>query len=93
MTRIEALFSTHEVATRSGVEVAFVERLVKLGVIDPHPHEQQQTAFEREVTLRVAKLVRLQRDLGVNLEGAAVIIELLDRIDMLEHRLRHLERR
>jgi hypothetical protein len=31
--------------------------------------------------------------LGVNLEGAAVIIELLDRIDLLEHRLRHLERR
>jgi chaperone modulatory protein CbpM len=92
MTRLEALFSVHEVAVRSGVEVDFVQRLVDLGVIDPHPHDQQ-TAFEREVTLRIAKLRRLQRDLGVNLEGAAVIIELLDRIDLLEHRLRHLERR
>ena len=92
MTRIEALFSVHEVATRSGVEVTFVQHLVDLGVIEPHPHDDQ-TAFEREVTLRVAKLKRLQRDLGVNLEGAAVIIDLLDRIDALEHRLRHLERR
>lgn len=89
MTRLETVFSVHEVAVRTGVEVDLVERLVELGVIHPHPHER---TFEREVTLRVAKLMRLHRDLGVNLEGAAVIIELLDRIDDLEHRLRHLER-
>jgi hypothetical protein len=39
------------------------------------------------------KFVRLQRDLGVNAEGAALIVELLDRIDALEQRLRHLEGR
>jgi MerR family transcriptional regulator/heat shock protein HspR len=43
--------------------------------------------------LRVAKVVRLQRDLGVNQEGAAVILELLDRIDALERQLAGLRRR
>jgi hypothetical protein len=31
--------------------------------------------------------------LGVNAEGAALIVELLDRIDLLEQRLRHFEAR
>ena len=91
MTQIEGLFSVHEVAVRCGVEVTFVEQLVEIGVISVHSTAERR--FEREVTLRVNRLVRLQRDLGVNLEGAAVIIELLDRIDGLERRLRHLEGR
>jgi len=90
MTQL-TLYSVHEIAVRCGVDVALVEQLVELGVISVHP--AGGGGFECEVTLRVGKLVRLQRDLGVNLEGAAVIVELLDRIDHLEQRLRHLEGR
>jgi hypothetical protein len=43
--------------------------------------------------MRVGKFVRLQRDFGVNAEGAALIVELLDRIDLLEQRLRHFDGR
>jgi hypothetical protein len=91
MTEFEALFSVHDLAVRCGVEVTFVERLVELGVISTAPGRGR--TFACEVTLRVGKLARLQRDLGVNPEGAAVIIELLERIDTLENQLRHLERR
>jgi chaperone modulatory protein CbpM len=90
MTEI-AVFSVTEVAVRCGVDVAFVEELVQLGVISAAPGSE--LVFSREVTLRVGRFVRLQRDLGVNHEGAAVIVDLLDRIDALEHRLAHLERR
>ena len=38
--------------------------------------------------VRVQKAQRLQRDLGVNLPGTALALELLDRIDALEARLR-----
>lgn len=91
MTELDALFSAHDVALRCGVDVAFVERLVELGVISTRPGRER--VFSCEVTLRVGKFVRLQRDLGVNAEGAALIVELLDRIDALEHRLRHFEGR
>jgi hypothetical protein len=91
MTQTRALFSVQDVAVRCGVDVAFVEQLVDLGVITVHP--AGGGSFECEVTLRVGKFVRIVRDLGANAEGAALIIELLDRIETLEQRIRHLEGR
>lgn len=85
------LYSVQDIASRVGIDVALVERLVQLGVIHVHPGSGQ--AFSCEVTIRVGKFVRLQRDLGLNHEGAALVIELLDRIDSLESRLRHYESR
>jgi len=91
MTQL-TLYTVHDIATRTGVDVTFVERLVDLGVLTVHPGASGRV-FSCEVTLRVGKLVRLQRDLDLNPEGAALVIELLDRIDQLEARLRHYEGR
>lgn len=91
MTEPSRVFSVQELAVRCGVDVAFVEQLVRLGVIDTHPEAEE--GFAGEISLRVGRFVRLQRDLGVNFEGAAVIIELLDRIDALEYELRSIRRR
>jgi len=85
-----SVFTVQELAIRWGVDVALVEQLAELGVIEPHPEAGR--VFSCEVTLRVGRFVRLQRDLGVNAEGAAVIVELLDRIEALEHELRSLRR-
>lgn len=89
MTQLDALYSVHDVAMRCGVEVAFVDRLVELGVISTFPGRERR--FACEVTLRVGKFVRLQRDLGLDLHAAALVVELLDRIEQLEARLRHFE--
>lgn len=78
------VFSIEEVAIRSGVDVAFVEQLVALGMIEAGPGSRH---FACEVTLKVGRVARLQRDLGVNLEGAAIILDLLDRIEALEREL------
>lgn len=83
-------FTVHELATRCGVELTFVEQLVEHGIIESR--SEDGTQFPREVTLRVHRCLRLQRDLGVNLEGAAVIFQLLDQIELLEHELRGLRR-
>jgi hypothetical protein len=76
----------HEIALRCGVEPTFVQQLLEVGIIEAHSGDQSQ--FSSEITLRVHRAVRLQRDLGVNLEGAAVILQLLDQIEALEHELR-----
>jgi chaperone modulatory protein CbpM len=80
------VITVHELAARCGVELTFVEQLVEHGIIEGHSQDSAQ--FPGEVTLRVQRCLRLQRDLGVNLEGAAVILQLLDQIEELEHELR-----
>jgi chaperone modulatory protein CbpM len=88
MTRAKEfhVLTLHELATRCGVELTFVEQLVAHGIIESHAEASEQ--FPGEVTLLVQRCQRLQRDLGVNLEGAAVILQLLDQIEALEHELR-----
>lgn len=84
------VFTLREIAFRCGVEDTFIERLVALGVLHPHGAPPR---FAGESALLVHKVVRLQRDLGVNFEGAAVILDLLERIEALEHELRALRGR
>ena len=91
MTRTVHALTLHEIALRCGVEQSFVEQLVEFGIIESQIIESAAPdagKYSGEVTLRVQRCVRLQRDLGVNLEGAAVIVELLERIESLEHELR-----
>ncbi len=42
---------------------------------------------------RVRKLMRLRRSLGVNLPGAAVILDLLERVEILQEEIERLKRR
>jgi chaperone modulatory protein CbpM len=90
MTSTMHALTLHEIALRCGVEQQFIEQLVEFGIIEGHAPDGG--SYSSEVTLRVQRCVRLQRDLGVNLEGTAVIVELLERIESLEHELRALRR-
>ncbi len=89
--RTGAALELQELASRCGVELPFLHQLVELGIIEARADDSKLFAYE--VTLRVQRCVRLHRDLGVNLEGAAVIIDLLDRIEALEHQLHGLHHR
>jgi chaperone modulatory protein CbpM len=60
---------------------AEIMALVEEGVLDAASPEPRFDAL----ALRRARLaMRLQRDLGVNLAGVALVIELLERIERLE---------
>ena len=76
------LLTAQELADRCGVALTFIHVLVEHGVIEAH--HRQPPLFHHEVTLRINKVVRLQRDLDVNVPGASVILELLERIEELE---------
>lgn len=80
------VFTVEQIAVRCGVEPSFVAQLVAHGVIDSIPGHPER--FAPVVTLRVQKVVRIQQDLGVNLQGVAVILDLLRRIDDLEREIR-----
>lgn len=83
------LLTDEEVAKRCGIHPEMVKRLVVLGLIDPV--ESAPDLFFPEVTIRIQRVLRLRRDLGVNYSAAALILDLLDRIEELEQRLRRFE--
>ena len=87
--RLETL-STDEVAARCGLHPSLVQRLVALGLIEPL--EGRTDRFPPDVTLRLQRALRLRRDLGLSYNGAALALELLDRIENLERRLEQYER-
>jgi hypothetical protein len=64
-------------ARRSGLHPDLVTRLVAYGAIDGAP----------DAAVRLARVQRLRRDLGVNLAGAVLVCELLAHIEELEERL------
>lgn len=80
------------------------EAWVDLGSLEIHPDLVQQLAefgivetrrglIPAGEVARVQKLLRLRRNLGVNLPGAAIILELLERIEQLQDEIERLKRR
>lgn len=60
---------------------------VQEGVLDARGEDLNHWTFSISSIRRVRTARRLQRDLGVNLAGAALALELLDRISELEQQL------
>ena len=61
--------------------------------IDPNPLSYQQTQwrFSVDALQRARTAMRLQHDLGINLAGVALALELLEKINTLETQLRIIE--
>ena len=70
------------------VHTEWVVELVHEGVVEPLPAQGTQWRFSATSIVRVQKANRLQRDLGVNLAGTALVLDLLEKIEALEARLR-----
>ena len=70
------------------VEITLVEELVDEGILEPVGGVREQRRFPYSSVRRARTVVHLQRDLGLNLAGAALALELLDRIENLRAQLR-----
>ena len=77
-----------ELCRGCAVEADLVERLVAEGVLEPIRREGATLYFPHSSLKRTRVVVRLRSDLGVNLAGAALALELLERIEELESKLR-----
>jgi len=69
------------------VRAEYVIKMVDEGFIEPIGVEKSHWCFSGISVRRVHRAKRLQRDLGINLAGAALAIELLEEIEQLRARL------
>ena len=82
-----------EISVSCNVHPDFVDRLVRLGLIDPMTRsaDQNEWIFPADAVPLVRKIMRLRDELGINYTGVGVVLELLSRIEALETRIRELE--
>jgi len=78
------LVSLAELCRSCTVETKTITTLVAEGVLDPSGEDIEHWRFTIGSLRRVKTVIHLQRDLGVNLAGAALALELLDRIAEME---------
>lgn len=74
-----------------GISLEQVRLLVGEGVLQPSGATPEQWSFGGAAIPRIRRMLRLQRDLGLNLAGAALALELLDEIAALRARVQILE--
>lgn len=76
-----------ELSRACRVHAEWIVELVEQGIIEPSGGELRQWRFSGICLGRVMRVQRLQRDLGINLAGAALALELLDEVQVLRRRL------
>ncbi|MEF8793344.1 chaperone modulator CbpM [Thiohalorhabdus sp.] len=87
----ETIYTLSELRQASGLGGDQLVTMVEVGILEPLP-ERRRWCFTGESVSRLQAALRLQRDLGVNLEGAALALDLLDELHHLRRRSALLER-
>jgi len=76
-------FSLHEICQACGVEQSLVIEMVEEGVIEPLG-QRDDWSFPGDALVRARRALHLVQDLGVNWPGAALALDLLERLEGLE---------
>ncbi|HTU02515.1 MAG TPA: chaperone modulator CbpM [Candidatus Sulfotelmatobacter sp.] len=91
-TGAQIYLSSDELAAAAGISPAALARFIRLGVVDPPVPMVSERGltlplFPAAAAARLRRIGRLHRDLGVNFTGAAIIADLLERLERLEAEL------
>ncbi|MEW5249536.1 chaperone modulator CbpM [Microbulbifer sp. 2201CG32-9] len=89
----QSQLSLSELCRACGLSAEYILALVEEGVIEPQGRSQALWRFSGISVRRVRRASTLERDLGINLAGAALAVELLEEIERLRVRLARFERR
>ena len=86
--RAEAHLSAEELAAATSISLTTLARLVRLGLVEPTV--PGASTFTAATAARLRRMLRLHRDLGVRLADAAIIVDLLERLERMEAELARL---
>ena len=80
--------SLDTVARRSGLHPALIRRLVALGLLDCSSDASGQLWFAPSTMATLARVQRLRSELSLNYAAIGLVMDLLDRIHVLEAQVR-----
>jgi MerR HTH family regulatory protein len=88
-----SLLTLQDLADAAALHPKRVEKFLDLGLIEPSAKTCSGPLFSASSVERLQRIVRLRRDLGVNLAGIAVILDMRERIVNLQTELGRLRGR
>ena len=86
------LISTQTLCSHYNIEISFVDALNKMGLIQIEIIEQNQFIHQDQIG-DLEKMIRLYKELNVNLEGIDVVFNLLEKERELRDELNALKNR
>ena len=84
----ETRLTLRQLCDACNVHAEYIIELIDEGFIEPSGMERSHWCFNGINIRRVQKAKRLQHDLGINLAGIALALELMEEIEQLRARLR-----
>ena|SRR3990167_19394 len=88
----ESMLSLDELCQICHVSPDFISDLITYEIVYPEGDTQDEWVFNVMQLQRVKTVLRLQRDLEMNLAGVAVVLDLLDEVEKLRAKAELLER-
>lgn len=79
--------SLNDLCQACSTSAEWIIELVGEGVLEPINYQQTHWRFSGLSLKKAQAAIRLQRDLGINIAGIALALELLDEIETLQTRL------
>lgn len=86
-------YRIREICTIAGTEEQFIVELIEHGIIEPNGKQRSDWTFSWQQAQRCKSAQRLRNDLGINVEGIGLSLQLLEEVDSLRKQLAMLERR
>ncbi len=82
-----------DLALHADVHPALIAQFVEFGLLTPTKRNQVELLFDSEAAPRLRKIVRIRRSLGINLAGISVVLDLLDKLSIVQRENEALRRR
>jgi DNA-binding transcriptional MerR regulator len=93
LRRAYSLLSVEDLAKAASLHPRPLEKFVGYGLIEPTVRTRSGLMFPRSSLERLRRIHRLRRDLGINLAGIAVVLDMRDRIEGLQKEVERLRGR
>jgi len=88
----EPELSLEELCETCHITPDFICELIEYGTLEPKGIALETWRFDTRHLQRIQRVLRLQHDLGINMAGAALAMDLMDQIEKLQAQIELLEK-